>query len=181
MRSPQRKVLEREVARNHAQFHGGTLPAEAGSMLAFCNSEDLVQLLRHTVRRAGRTRSVAIASAFVDATGLAWLQTLDRTSKAPIYVATRPEAAALLRRVRWRNTRVASVPGLHAKAYAVVGRRDEDSEAFVGSPNLTGAGLADNIEAGIRITGSTPDHAALVRRVAWWIRNVSRRPQHVVG
>jgi hypothetical protein len=68
---------------------------------------------------------------------------------------------------------VIACPHLHAKFYLAIARKSTKTEAIVTSANLTSAGLANNIELGVRITPTTPHGRALFEELDRFARRLT--------
>lgn len=128
-------------------------------MITLSGGREVHALLDKMSDQADRLREVLICSPFIDE---ALDERLDRLAMAitaagaRLLLVTTPEAARPLRLLlagqEHRRTTVATPRRrLHAKAYVSVARRARESEAIVTSANLTKAGLASNIELGVRV------------------------------
>ncbi|THD81659.1 MAG: hypothetical protein E7812_02230 [Phenylobacterium sp.] len=128
-------------------------------MIGLSGGPEVHALLDRMCNQADRLREVLICSPFVDEAldeRLAKLATAITSAGARLLLITTPEVARPLRLLlagqEYRRTTV-STPRrrLHAKAYVSVARRARESEAIITSANLTKAGLASNIELGVRV------------------------------
>lgn len=155
-------------------FAAGTSPAGVElEMISLCQPDAIIRLLERPLRSPALIRAVSISSPFIDDYGVELLGQIDQSwPRYAFRLLTRPENAALLRLVKWRRLRIDFLSGLHAKVYSVLGLDERLSEAIVTSANLTRAGLESNVELVVRVTGSTPECAALAVRVDNWTRRV---------
>lgn len=115
-------------------------------------------------------RRIVVCSPFIDEYGKELVDRLYRAttdSDSKVQLVSTPMAVAGCE-LRWPGRvgfEVIKCPGLHAKLYVAIGHRPADHMAIVTSANLTAAGLTQNVECGLRITGSTRMLAALVERI----------------
>jgi hypothetical protein len=144
-------------------------------MIELCNGRDVGDLLDMVTARPDEFRQVDLCAPFIDGGAVVRIVDLAAAASARrcgLRVVTSPGAAALLLSLlpppapRWRHT-IVPRRGLHAKAYLAIGRGRRASVAIVTSANLTGAGLAGNVELGVRAVASTE----LGRRLIGEVRN----------
>ena len=127
-------------------------------MISLSDGADVRALLDRMTRNADRMREVMICSPFIDEAldeRIAKLAEAITRSESRLLLVTTQEAARPMARVlqglQHRRATVVTPRGrLHAKAYVSVARRPRESEAIITSANLTKAGLASNIELGVR-------------------------------
>ncbi|SRR6266566_1343841 len=141
-------------------------------LIRVADGRDVLELFDEALGAPERYSEIVVSSPFVDQAGMAILDRLRSSSMSEgqrVRVVVTPSIAAELRS-RWsegvRGFEIVEQPRLHAKVYALVGRRQADSKALITSANLTCGGMARNLEAGVRITGSEQDHLAMIERVA---------------
>jgi hypothetical protein len=146
-------------------------------MITLCKPDAVVRLLERPLKGDNMLRSISVSTPFLDERGLAMLAQIDATwPEYPFRLLTRPENAAAIRMFQWRRLRIQFLHGLHAKVYCALSVDDRLHEAIVSSANLTRAGVESNVELGLRVTGSTPECAALAARVDNWTRRAFAYP-----
>lgn len=147
-------------------------------MIALSGGREVQMLLERMCDHADRLREVLICSPFIDEAmdqRLARLAAAVTQSGARLLLVTTPEVARPLKLLfagqEHRRTTV-TIPRkrLHAKAYVSVARRPRESEAIVTSANLTQAGLASNIELGVRVVPTTDAGRQLFDQTCRFVR-----------
>lgn len=124
---------------------------------------------------------VVVCSPFIDGRMLDRIAPLARTARQAccgFRVITSPEAAQEVRtrlqcNLPGRQAILVAAPRLHAKIYLAIARRTNDSEAIVTSANLTSAGIAGNIELGVRARPSSASGRRLLNQVDHFVRQLA--------
>lgn len=127
-----------------------------------------------------RYAQVVVCSPFIDEQMqgvLVRLAQLTGRAGCGLRVITTPTTAGVLlgrlpgHPATWRRV-VVSRMGLHAKVYLVLARPRGWSEAIVTSANFTAAGVAENIELGVRASPSTDPGRQLINEVRHFLQRV---------
>ncbi len=154
-------------------------------MIRTAKGTDVERLMNAVIGRPDRYAQVVICSPFIDEQMQGVLVRLAQVTRhvgCGLRVITTPTTAvALLGRLpghpaTWHGVIVARI-GLHAKVYLVLARPRGCSEAIVTSANFTAAGVAENIELGVRASPSTDSGRQLINEVRHFLQRVGSRGQ----
>lgn len=139
-------------------------------MLHLASGREIGGLLEHVSAHLGQYKRVVLSSPFIDEFGRRLIDrfyesTLTTKTRLDIVTTPRIAGACVLRWPAHYGFRVQACVGLHAKLYVAIGYRDADHVAIVTSANLTAAGLTENGECGLRVSGSTRALVSLIERL----------------
>jgi hypothetical protein len=142
---------------------------------------DVHRFLDRVAAHPDRYAEVVICSPFIDGRMLdriAPLARAARQARCDFRVITSPKAAQEVRtllqcNLPGRHDILVATPRLHAKIYLAIARRTNDSEAIVTSANLTSAGVAENIELGVRAQPNSASGRRLLNQVNHFLRQLA--------
>ena len=131
-------------------------------------SETVLRMFDAVRRRPERYRTLIVVTPFVDVYGAELLRRTMLETLVSTCVVTTFGGASLLVGLVGGNLTVTIRPALHAKLYLLRGLHRQDSAGIVTSANLTRAGLHDNVELGVHLSGAVAHQARAIDQLCAW-------------